>query len=97
MIKEMAKRNVRYKLPLWESSPKLAFDLPFMVHQGMLQVAGRRGLICDSWPPFEDYGRLPPSLSLIMTLRYKTTILGVDRFIVVVVVVIIIIIIIIII
>ena len=54
---------MRYKLPLWESSPKLAPDLWSVVRQGTLLAGGRCSLIYDSWPPFERARRLPPSLS----------------------------------
>ena len=70
---------MRYKLPLWESSPKLAPDLRSVIQQGTLLAGGRCGLICDSWPPFEC-ARGSPELVLWCHQDNKTTILGVKSF-----------------
>ena len=70
---------MRYKLPLWESSLKLAPNLRSMVQQGTLLAGGRCGLICDSWPPFEHARRIP-KLVLWCHQDNKTTILGVKGF-----------------
>ena len=70
---------MRYKLPLWESSLKLAPNLRSMVQQGTLLAGGRCGLICDSWPPFEHARRIP-KLVLWCHQDNKTTILGVESF-----------------
>ena len=71
---------MRYKLPVWESSPKLAPDLRSVVQQGTLLAGGCCGLICDSWPPFERARRLSPKLVLWCHQDNKTTILWVKSF-----------------
>ena len=70
---------MRYKLPLWESSPKLAPDLWSVVQQGMLLAGGRCGLICDSWPPLSVLGGSPQLVSC-WHWNNRTTILGVKSY-----------------
>ena len=86
---------MRYKLPLWESSPKLAPDLRSVVQQGTLLAGGRCGLICDSWPPFERARRLPLSLSYGAIKITRQPYLGSKVFIIIIIIIIFIIIIII--
>ena len=85
---------MRYKLPVWESSPKLAPDLRSVIQQGTLLAGGRCGLICDSWPPFERARRLPPSLSYGAIKITRQLYLGLKVFIIIIIIIIFIIIII---